>query len=77
MAEIFVSYTSSDREWAFWIATELQKLGHAPRVHEWEIVEDIYAWMQQRHDAAHHVLCVISEDYLKAPYSTLGLVDKA
>jgi hypothetical protein len=27
--------------------------------------------MEQRHDAADHVLCVISDDYLRAPYSTL------
>jgi hypothetical protein len=27
--------------------------------------------MEQRHDAADHVLCVVSDDYLKAPYSTL------
>jgi NB-ARC domain len=27
--------------------------------------------MEQHHDAADHVLCVISDDYLKAPYSTL------
>jgi hypothetical protein len=27
--------------------------------------------MEQRHDAADHVLCVISDEYLKAPYSTL------
>jgi hypothetical protein len=45
MADIFVSYTSSDREW--------------------------YAWLEQRHDAADHVLCVVSDAYLKAPYSTL------
>ena len=37
MADIFVSYTSSDREWAFWIGQELDKLGHKPRIHEWEI----------------------------------------
>ena len=73
MADIFVSYTSSDRDWAFWIAKELEALGHLPRVHEWEIDrgDDIYAWMEQRHDAADHVLCVVSDDYLKAPYSTL------
>jgi hypothetical protein len=41
--------------------------------HEWEIKggDDIYAWMEQHHDAADHVLCVVSDDYLKAPYSTL------
>jgi hypothetical protein len=73
VADIFISYTSSDRDWAFWIAKELEALGHTPHVHEWEIKggDDIYAWMEQRHDAADHVLCVVSDDYLKAPYSTL------
>jgi hypothetical protein len=73
MAHIFISYTSSDRDWAFWIAKELEALGHAPHVHEWEVKggDDIYAWMEQRHDAADHVLCVVSDDYLKAPYSRL------
>ena len=59
MADIFVSYTSSDHDWAMWIAKELQALGHKPYVHEWEIGagDDIYAWMEARHDEADHVLC--------------------
>jgi TIR domain len=36
MAEIFVSYTSSDRDWAFWLGKELEDLGHSPHIHEWE-----------------------------------------
>ena len=73
MADIFVSHTSSDSDWAFWIGTELEALGHTPHIHEWEIEGggDIYAWMEQRHEAADHVLCVVSDEYLKAPYSTL------
>jgi tetratricopeptide (TPR) repeat protein len=73
VADIFVSYTGSDRDWAFWMAKELEALGHTPHVHEWEINsgDDIYAWMEQRHEAADHVLCVVSDEYLKAPYSTL------
>jgi tetratricopeptide (TPR) repeat protein len=73
VADIFISYTSSDRDWAFWIEQELKTLGHAPHIHEWEIKggDDIYAWMERRHDAADHVLCVVSDEYLKAPYSTL------
>ena len=57
MADIFVSYTSSDRDWAFWIAKELEALHHIPHVHEWEIEggADIYAWMEQRQDTADHV----------------------
>src|ERR1700693_1766843 len=73
VADIFISYTGADRDWAFWIAKEVEALGHTPRVHEWEIDggDDIYAWMQQRHEAADHVLCVVSDDYLEAPYSNL------
>ena len=73
MADYFISYTSSDRDWAQWIGKELEALAHTPHIHEWEIQggEDIYAWMEARHDAADHVLCVVSDEYLKAPYSTL------
>jgi hypothetical protein len=54
VAHIFVSYTSSDREWAQWIGVELKALGHNPFVREWEIGagDDIVAWMEQRHDQA-------------------------
>ena len=30
----FISYTSSDRDWAFWISKELEGLGHTPHVHD-------------------------------------------
>jgi TIR domain/Tetratricopeptide repeat len=73
MADYFISYTSSDREWAHWIGKELAALSHTPHVHEWEIAggDDIYAWMETRHNAADHVLCVVSDEYLRAPFSTL------
>jgi hypothetical protein len=37
-----------------WIATELKTFGHLPHVHDWEIKgsDDIYSWMEQRHDTA-------------------------
>jgi tetratricopeptide (TPR) repeat protein len=67
VTDIFVSYTKSDRDWAFWLAAELKELGHAPHINEWEINagDDIYAWMEARHDVAGRVLCVVSDDYLK------------
>ncbi len=73
MADFFISYTSTDRDWAHWIGKELEALCHTPHIHEWEVQggDDIYAWMERRHDAADHVLCVVSDEYLKAPYSTL------
>jgi len=73
MVDIFISFTKSDRDWAVWIGKELEVLGHTPHVHDWEVKAgaDIYAWMEARHDAANHVLCVVSDEYLNAPYSTL------
>ena len=72
MADIFVSYTSSDRDWAFWIGQELETLGHAPHIHEWEIPAggNIAAWMEQRHNNADHILCVVSKVYLTKDYSS-------
>jgi TIR domain len=48
MADIFVSYTSSDNDWAFWIGHELEALGHRPHIHEWELSggANIMAWME-------------------------------
>jgi tetratricopeptide (TPR) repeat protein len=71
MADIFVSYTSGDRQWAFWIGQELQKLGHVPRIHEWEIPAggDILRWMEDRLEAANHCLLVIGKAYLTKLYS--------
>ena len=73
MAEIFVSYTSKDRDWAFWIGQELEKIGHVPHLHDWEVSGggNIMAWMDERADKAEHVLCVVSSGYLEQPYSAL------
>jgi tetratricopeptide (TPR) repeat protein len=71
VANIFISFTNSDRAEAHWIAKELEALGHDTHVHEWEVEggSDIPQWMLERHDAADHVLCVVSDEYLSAPFS--------
>jgi hypothetical protein len=73
VADIFVSYTSRDRDWAFWIGHELETLGHTPHIHEWELAAggDIMEWMEERHQAADHILCVVSAVYLEKPFSSL------
>ena len=73
VADIFVSYSSSDRDWAHWTACELAGLGHVLYVHEWKVKggDNACAWMERRHDAADRVLCVVSDENLKASYSTL------
>jgi tetratricopeptide (TPR) repeat protein len=72
VADIFISYTSKDRDWAEWIGQELEKLGHVAHIDAWEISGggDIAAWMDERHDKADHILCVVSETYLSKPYSS-------
>ncbi len=71
MAKIFVSYTSKDKDWAFWLAQELEKLGHVPHVHEWEIPAggNIVQWMRQRVDDSEHMACLVSCEYLTKVYS--------
>lgn len=75
MADIFISYTASDREWAFWIGHELEKLGHTPRICEWEVSGggDVVAWVEERYQTADHILFVISKEYLTKSYSGLEL----
>jgi hypothetical protein len=70
MADIFVSFTSSDRRWAFWIGQELEKLGHVPRIHEWEISAggNIPKWMEESLETADHCLLVVGKTYLTKPY---------
>jgi tetratricopeptide (TPR) repeat protein len=60
------------KDWADWIGHELEALGHRPRIHEWELSggANIMAWMEAQTDAAAHMLCVVSEKYLQAPYSS-------
>jgi tetratricopeptide (TPR) repeat protein len=72
VADIFISYTSSDRDWAFWIGHELEALGHTSHIHDWELPGggDIPAWMEERQDAADRMLCIVSAKYLKAAYSS-------
>jgi hypothetical protein len=73
MADIFVSYTSSDREWAEWIGHELIALGHKPHLHDWEVPAggDFMKWMEERYTDANHILCVVSTTYLHRPYASL------
>ena len=50
---------------------ELGKLGHVPRIHEWEISAggDIPRWMEERLQAADHCLLVVGKIYLTKDYS--------
>ena len=69
--KIFISYTSSDKEWAHWIAWQLRSGGHQPFVHEWEIDagQNIPRWMEERLGEADGLVGVFSDTYCDAIYS--------
>ena len=71
VVKIFVSYTSSDREWAHWIGWHLRGNGHKAFVHDWEIgaEENIAGWMEERAKQADKVIGVFSDAYIEAAYS--------
>src|SRR5205823_4254370 len=69
--KLFISYSSSDREWAHWIGWNLREAGHEPFVHEWEIGagENIPRWMEDRLQEADRLVGVFSDAYCTALYS--------
>jgi hypothetical protein len=71
VVKIFISYTSSDKEWAQWIGWELQQAGHEPFIHDWEIGagENIAGWMEQRFKQADRLIGIFSDLYCKAAFS--------
>jgi len=75
VADIFVSYTSGDRDWAFWMGQELERLGHVARVHEWEVSAggDIAVWMEERHNP----WTKISASFVATALTALGRVGGA
>ena len=69
--KIFISYTSSDQDWAHWIGHHLIEAGHVALVHEWEISagENIARWMEEKLNEADRLLGVFSDAYCDALYS--------
>jgi hypothetical protein len=66
------SYTSRDKEWAYWIDAQLKALGQDTFL-DWEIdtlgprrqeSSREIAWIKQHQDVADYLLCVVSHSYL-------------
>jgi hypothetical protein len=70
--KIFISYTSRDREWAHWIGVTLRDNGFEPLVAEWEVGagENIARWMEESIAASDRFLCVFTDAYIQAHYSS-------
>jgi hypothetical protein len=70
MAKFFISYTTSDLEWANWIYRELKAMGHDAVEHRrHRSKSDFNEWMEEIQQDVDHTVCVYSEEYKVAKYS--------
>jgi hypothetical protein len=69
-ADFFVSYTSSDRAWAEWIAWQLEAEGYQVVVQAWDFTagRDWVHEMQQATATAERVVAILSNAYLRSAH---------
>jgi hypothetical protein len=70
MKDFFVSYTAKDRQWAAWIAWQLEASGFSAIVQAWDFVagSDFIAEMDRAAKEAHRTIAVLSPDYFKSGF---------
>ena len=72
MAEIYVSYATSDREWAMWVANALRSFGHQVVLQGelYDFERHLIEVLEQTEGSEARVLCVISTFYIKVLQDT-------
>ncbi|MFD1145508.1 FxSxx-COOH system tetratricopeptide repeat protein, partial [Saccharothrix hoggarensis] len=68
--DLFISYTQDDRQWAEWIAWELEEAGHRVLIQAWDIVpgSNWVATMQEGVQQAECTIAVLSSAYTLSTY---------
>ena len=71
MTDFFISYTSSDQQWAEWIAYSLEDAGLSTVIQAWDFRpgSNFVVEMQQAAKAAKRTLMVLSPAYLKSRFA--------
>src|SRR5687768_15613950 len=69
--DYFISYTSSDRAWAEWIAWHLKEAGASVVLQAWDMVPglDFVHEMQKATTTAKHTLAVLSPAYFTSQFA--------
>jgi TIR domain len=69
-ADFFISYTSTDRAWAEWIAWQLEAEGYQVVVQAWDFRpgSDFVEQMHQVVQETKRSIAVLSLNYLKSAY---------
>ena len=64
--DFFISYTTRDKDWAEWIAWQLEHAGHSVVLQDWDVrpgdnfIQKMHEWLQR----ARRILVVLSANYL-------------
>jgi hypothetical protein len=68
--DFFISYTQSDRNWAEWIAWELEKTGYTTLIQAWDFAvgSNWAAAMDRAVANARRLIAVLSDAYLGPGY---------
>ncbi len=70
MKDFFISYTAKDRQWAVWIAWQLESAGFTTDIQAWDFVagSDFVEEMNRAAKDAHRTIAVLSPDYFKSGF---------
>jgi len=71
MKDFFISYNSADRQWAEWIAWQLEEAGYTTVLQAWDFRpgSNFVLEMQRAATEAEHTIAVLSPDYLGARFT--------
>jgi hypothetical protein len=68
MQDFFISYTHTDKDWAVWIAWQLEEAGHTTVIQAWDFHagENFVSAMHKAASNAKHTIAVLSPAYLRS-----------
>jgi hypothetical protein len=69
LKDFFVSYNGADRQWAEWIAWQLEEAGFTTVLQDWDFSGNWILAMDQAMKETAHTIAVLSPNYLKALYT--------
>ena len=69
MTDFFISYNQSDRDWAEWIAWELEAKSYTTRIQAWDFHGNFVLEMDKATKEAERTIAVLSPEYVQALFT--------
>ena len=69
--DFFISYTKADRDWAEWVAWELQEAGYTCTIQAWHFAPS-QSFVQRMREAlvgSRHLVAILSNEYLASEFA--------